>query len=1091
MIAMSEELESEPVCMASSSRRRKTRRATLSNPTIRPAYDFQGKSTARLGRLLHTLAMNPGQRDDATAYAMKQAIALVARGDLEATLSILEYAHRRALTDVTISLATSLVRLALGDPLAAEPLERLTRHTSWCDLWMALIQVRMRFGDTEQALVDLQHMLSHIAVPRSEPDIELATIVSQRADVGGWCGLDNSGRLTIGIEQEALRDLVLVLDGAEIPCLKLRQSSGIHELRLPRHWQKTARAEVLLHGCALIGSPIDVAHITQVEGFVELDSTSGALRGWCRFPAERERVPAITVAAAGDPGRRLSIRAGLADSRSIGGDEFSILHTFAVAGEKIATLGSDVRVIGPHGRALYGSPVRTRWSEDCARKTMLAVAQFFPLSKRSRTTDYPRLAGETPEPVAWTVPPRGQTSTKRLRRQSRPVDVVIPVYRGRDATLACIASVRAHRETNERIIVIADGSPERDLIAALSSLADQAEIELHVEAANRGYPGAANIGLRLAAGHDVILLNADTIVTPGWLTGLRAALYSAPDIGTATPLSNNATIFSYPRHDEPNPCPDAASATDIAVHAADVNRGEIIEVPTGHAFCLYIRAECLEETGLLREDLFAQGYGEENDFCMRARHLGWRHVATPGVFVAHQGARSFDVARDDLMRRNLGILNRLHVGYNEMIGQWVSQDPLAQSRRRIDLARLQSSAQGRDGVLVVTHNRDGGVRQHVAERLAVIAETGQCAILLQPEAGGATNGGVAAYVARVDTGYLDEFPNLRFRLPDERASLISCLEACNVCAVEVHSLIGHADTVIDLILGLRVPIYVMIHDYSWFCPRISLTAGDHRYCGEPAIAVCRDCIADHGTNFDGPVSPDELVDRTLRLIGVAHSIIAPSRDSARRIERRFGREVMVAHWEQPRRLTLQDISKAAGQSQPVRICVVGAIGYEKGYTNLLRCARIVAEANMPIEFVVVGYTCDDKRLLDTGAVRITGRYDRSEAIALIRAQRADFAWLPAVCPETWSYVLTQIWEAGLYVVVHDIGAQAERVRTTRGGLVVPLDIPLDRLLTLFLTPARIQSARSQALRPRDSIAKRGCSRPLKKLSRKTPEHQVA
>ena len=136
---------------------------------------------------------------------------------------------------------------------------------------MALIQVRMRFGDTEQALVDLQHMLNHIAVPRSEHDIELATIVSQRADVGGWCGLDNSGRLTIGIEQEALRDLVLVLDGAEIPCLKLRQSSGIHELRLPRHWQKTARAEVLLHGCALIGSPIDVAHITQVEGFVELE----------------------------------------------------------------------------------------------------------------------------------------------------------------------------------------------------------------------------------------------------------------------------------------------------------------------------------------------------------------------------------------------------------------------------------------------------------------------------------------------------------------------------------------------------------------------------------------------------------------------------------------------------------------------------------------------------------------------------------------------------------------------------------------------------------------------------------------------------
>jgi GT2 family glycosyltransferase len=216
---------------------------------------------------------------------------------------------------------------------------------------------------------------------------------------------------------------------------------------------------------------------------------------------------------------------------------------------------------------------------------------------------------------------------------------VIPVYRGRDATLACIASVCAHRDTGERIIVIADGSPERELLAALAVLADQGAIILQAEAINRGFPGAANIGLRLAVGHDVVLLNADTIVTPGWLAGLRAAVYSAPDIGTATPLSNDATIFSYPRLDGLNPCPDAASAAEVAALAAQVNH-EVIEVPTGHGFCLYMRAQCLAETGPLREDLFAQGYGEENDFCMRARHLGWRHVAVPSVFVAHCEFRS-------------------------------------------------------------------------------------------------------------------------------------------------------------------------------------------------------------------------------------------------------------------------------------------------------------------------------------------------------------------------------------------------------------------------------------------------------------------
>ena len=68
-----------------------------------------------------------------------------------------------------------------------------------------------------------------------------------------------------------------------------------------------------------------------------------------------------------------------------------------------------------------------------------------------------------------------------------------------------------------------------------------------------------------------------------------------------------------------------------------------------------------------------------------------------------------------------------------MIARWQMQDPLAESRRRIDLARLKQAYLSRDAVLLVTHNRDGGVRRHVAERLEAIARTGRCAILLQPE----------------------------------------------------------------------------------------------------------------------------------------------------------------------------------------------------------------------------------------------------------------------------------------------------------------------------------------------------------------------
>ena len=70
---------------------------------------------------------------------------------------------------------------------------------------------------------------------------------------------------------------------------------------------------------------------------------------------------------------------------------------------------------------------------------------------------------------------------------------------------------------------------------------------------------------------------------------------------------------------------------------------------------MFIRRACLDAVGLLREDAFAQGYGEENDFSLRARHLGWRHVAVPGAYVAHRGAGSFGAARAHLAARNAAV----------------------------------------------------------------------------------------------------------------------------------------------------------------------------------------------------------------------------------------------------------------------------------------------------------------------------------------------------------------------------------------------------------------------------------------------------
>ena len=65
------------------------------------------------------------------------------------------------------------------------------------------------------------------------------------------------------------------------------------------------------------------------------------------------------------------------------------------------------------------------------------------------------------------------------------------------------------------------------------------------------------------------------------------------------------------------------------------------EVITGVGFCMYTTRQALDLCGLLDEETFGRGYGEEVDFCLRATRLGLRHLVEDSTFVYHRGGGSF------------------------------------------------------------------------------------------------------------------------------------------------------------------------------------------------------------------------------------------------------------------------------------------------------------------------------------------------------------------------------------------------------------------------------------------------------------------
>lgn len=933
----------------------------------------------------------------------------------------LDRAHRLAPHDGTLTLALATACLRRDNTRAAALFRAVVEAEDVRAAWLGLAAARLYLGDAQGAAGALADALAR-HVPEAAlltAGDSLADAVVRGAGAAGWCGVTGDGQIVVRPATSGTAEIRL--DG--------RRCAGP---ALPSAWLRAREVTIRIGGRHLLGSPIQLAAIRRVAGFVE--AREGGLRGWAWHPGDPDTNPVLLIR--GERGRG-TLRITATDLSA------SVQHAvplarprgFSIPADALAAIPRPLFVLGHDGADLLGSPLDPAAEQDAAGAAAAALAKYL-ARKHAPMPPFPPPA--IPADIAI---PGSAVGASRRRRQ---VDVVIAVYGKAATVLCCLESVLATVRAPHGIIVVDDASPEPALRRALDTLAAGGRIRLVRHARNRGFPASVNDGITAAARRDVVLLNSDTLVPPGWLERLHEAAYTAAEIGTATPLSNHASILSYPGPSGSNPVPDRDAAIRLDAIARRANNGSIIDIPVGVGFCMYLRRDCIDAVGPFRADIFAQGYGEENDFCLRARHLGWRHVAVPGLFVAHLGGASFGQAGGGqaarhLQARNEKLLNRLHPGYDHLIAAFSHADPLAEARRRFDLARWRPRGQSNAAqdkmasVILITHDDGGGVERQVGVAAATHRAAGLRPIVLRPAP--EPDGPAAVVIDGADAG----FPNLRYALPREMPALLRLLRATNPRLVEVHHTLHHPPAIYDLIDRLGVPYDVHVHDYPWFCPRVSLVGMDRRYCGEPAAVQCEACVADAGRVIDETIGVQALHDRSAAFLGAARRVVAPSADAATRMRRHFPAL-------RPEIVPLEDDGAVADPPPPqprsglCRVCTVGAIGVHKGYDVLLACARDAAERGLPLEFVVVGHTIDDARLMATGRVFVTGRFAAEEAVSLIRAQNASVGLLLSVWPETWSFGLTELWRAGLSVTAFDFGAPAERIRRTDRGFLLPLGL---------------------------------------------------
>lgn len=371
------------------------------------------------------------------------------------------------------------------------------------------------------------------------------------------------------------------------------------------------------------------------------------------------------------------------------------------------------------------------------------------------------------------------------------------------------------------------------------------------------------------------------------------------------------------------------------------------------------------------------------------------------------------------------------------------------------LARIQAVRRRRhspptsvanETTIVLDHGMGGGANRYREGRVASMVDAGRGVVLATP---------VATTLDYRITYWANGV--VRDALVDSLDALLDALGGIDATAIEINDLVGF-DDVPKLLrwlrrweaAGERRTIRFNLHDFHSACPAFTLVDAGGRFCRIPGLETCRRCLPENAHSTLGlDTQRDVAAWRSdwYDLLSRCDEIVVFSRSS---------RDLLLrAHPRLDESLVRLQPHADAGQGmRPVRIeprsppvvAVVGHLNRAKGADLLRAIARIADHQEAPLRFLVFGTIEGGPG--DARSLRVLGSYLRESLADQLEAEGVGLAFLPSICPETYSYVADEIMATGLPLAVLDRGAPMERMALYPRGLVLSGDDPADLLRQL-------------------------------------------
>lgn len=626
----------------------------------------------------------------------------------------------------------------------------------------------------------------------------------------------------------------------------------------------------------------------------------------------------------------------------------------------------------------------------------------------------------------------------------RDVTIIVPIYNAPDDVEVCIQRLLDYTPSFAKILLIDDCSSDERISQILARYAETEGIRILRNDENLGFTRTVNRGIAEAGQDDVVLLNSDARVTPGWLEGMLMAAYSAPRIATVTAMSDRAGAFSAPEMGNENKLPEGVDEITYARAFRRRSLGLYPRVPTGNGFCMYVSRECINSIGALDAQAFPRGYGEENDFCMRAWRAGWSNVIDDRTYVFHDRSKSFGDAKTELLAAGRAVVDERYPEYKIAIRVFSNCQKIALARNRARLAMQDCTDTAEKNwiprVLFVIATQTGGTPQTNRDLMEALAGAFEGWVLRcdskMLELSSMSDDGTTRVVR--SRKLQEPVDPLTHNSPNYDKVVSSWLHEFDFDLVHIRHLGWHGLSLPRLARQLGKKVVYSFHDFYALSSTVKLIDDQGVFLGNTYLeegSVYRESLwpkdalpTPHGNwlaywreRFQAAL---EHCDAFVTTADSARQLILnalPRLSADRFVVIPHGRDFPKFH----------RIRQKPKRGEPVRILVPGHINAAKGL-EIIR-ALIEHDKGGKLEFHILGRLIGEK---PKKGVFTLGSYERHEFADKARKVHPHLSIIFSVWDETYCHTLTELWSVGLPVAVLNFPNVADRVRRSGAGWVL-------------------------------------------------------